>query len=575
MRRNVVRAATIGALATTLGFIGFLIARRPTSTASSPERPMAPETSGVSSAPISPERAALPATATSRINPELPTDSLPESTSGLVVRVVTPSGSPVADADIVHFSESGVQRLGRVDTEGTFPIPAHLGHQGAVQARKRGFWSEVAHLDDCASDMIELRVVPGGVIRGVVVDATGRAVTDGSIVMAWPDSLRAPTSRHTSVGLFGDPYVPTVATAGDGSFIFEDLDPRPRYSLAAGGAGRLTPAVVTGLVVDGDPVQLRLSALYGVRCRLADATGGPVRSSRQATADARVTMQLVRAAPGVQKVPHWLAALSGLVPPAAHSEPYEALMLYSAESHPEVVGPIRCSVNLPGYLPLEIELFAPPVSSTLTEARIELTPTESRRGSIVVQLDSPQVAGSIHARAQQSLLQLHLALGTGAERASYDLDGASVGEYRIDDVPVGDYVARVASRVSSFVWPPVEENPVRIRVEETECARIVVDASPLGCLRLELTDEMGLAYSGPAVVVILPAAGTATTSEFFNELRELDFDRAPYSIGALLPGAYRVGFRFPKARPSEEGNVEVAVTCGTEVRKQFVLSVDH
>ncbi len=491
----------------------------------------------------------------------------------VTVHVVDMGSDAVEDAEIVHFADQGFSIVGRTDAAGALSLPPGVGEAGAVQARKAGYWSEVGLLELRESNVVELRLLRGGTIRGFVRDSAGGPASAEVAVLLWPDSLRSPSSQSVLTGLVGGPYSRATPVSIDGSFVFSDLDPRQTYAMAAGGAGTLSSRAVEGVATDGPPVELEVSPLYGLRVRWVEPGGGPLRSSRQAAGAARVTLQLMGAHPHVEKTPQWLAGLSGLVSLNSSDELYDAVMLYVTRDESHNLGPIRCQVNLPDYAPLSVDLYAWPVQPRLAEEWIELTPISSARGGISVQFEAGGAIAGCRARRLQSAFQLHLASVYNGDRLTYDLEGAIGAESRVDGVPVGEYVARISSRVGFFVWPPQNEPPVNVGIMQDQYAALSVDVASLGSLRLELVDARGVTYTGPAVLVVLPVDSVAEDVGMSDRISELDFHQAPYCINGLTPGRYRVSFRLPKARPHpDDATVDAVVEAGAAVSKVFILS---
>lgn len=284
------------------------------------------------------------------------------------------SSNAIEDAEIVHLTDQGASILGRTNEAGALLLPPSVGGAGPVQARESGYWSEVCLLELRESNVVELRLIRGGTLRGFARDSAGEPACTEVAVLLWPDALRSPSSQSVLSGLVGGPHSRSTAVSIDGSFVFEELDPRQTYALAAGGAGKLSSRAVAGVATDGPPVELEVGSLYGLRVRWVEPGGGPLRSSRQAAGAARVTLQLMGSHPNVEKARQWLAGLSGLVPLHVWDEPYEAVILYVTRDELHNLGPIRRQVSLPDYATLSVDLHAWPVQSGLAEERIELTP---------------------------------------------------------------------------------------------------------------------------------------------------------------------------------------------------------
>jgi hypothetical protein len=165
----------------------------------------------------------------------------------------------------------------------------------------RGYRPEVVRDVDPRTRDLEIRLTPGGSIRGRVVLSGGRAAPPGVSVglQAIGLDVRSPGAR-----LF-------VMTAADGTFEADGLLDAP-YDLEAGGGTSGYLGVTAHAVAPGtDGVALRVVEGVDLGGMLVDAAGAPVAAQSLQADDG---MHIIAMRPYVQVGPDGLFRLRGLAP---------------------------------------------------------------------------------------------------------------------------------------------------------------------------------------------------------------------------------------------------------------------
>lgn len=191
--------------------------------------------------------------------------------------VIDDRGEPVADAVVLvapREREGAVRRVTSTDREGRFDVEGVATGETEVVVTAEGYRQarQVVALDgETLPEELEIRLVRGGVVRGVVLAPSGEPVAEVLVeaVLSEPGTSRPARYRTTS-------------SDGSGRFALEGLE-TGRWRLSAQTPG-LRRAVqehqVAGDDPGGDPVELRLGAGARVAGRALGVEGRPVAGVR-------------------------------------------------------------------------------------------------------------------------------------------------------------------------------------------------------------------------------------------------------------------------------------------------------
>lgn len=119
---------------------------------------------------------------------------------------------------------------------------------------------------------------PHSAIDGVVRWRDGRALEPPLTALAWLDGA-APSTGEVEAAIREGVSGAVLATEvePDGAFHFENADVGLRYSVTAGGPSGIVVELARRVRTGGDPLELELSAVYGVVVEVVAADGGPPR----------------------------------------------------------------------------------------------------------------------------------------------------------------------------------------------------------------------------------------------------------------------------------------------------------
>lgn len=470
---------------------------------------------------------------------------------GLELLVLDPDDQAVPNARIRYeHPDSGWQALGASDARGRFVWDAP--EPGRLQPSKPGFFGEYTIASDGggAGSKLRLRLHPEGVILGRIAIETLPSDPSSIVVVAFPSPMRAPQPGYLDRVLAGDARGAVAEVHPTGEFELRGLDPRMTYSIAAGGAGRVSKRVLEKVRPDEEPVVLALAYALGVRCLLRTADGHQLPESIDLDIGTSMRMINTDTNQGLGMMPTWLAPLLG-VPLEVGSDPFETLLVYLSDLPIGVTGPIEFSSNLLRYEPVHESFYARQFEGVLPVHTVVMEPQDgvpAGRGRLEVAVlgDASTLTGSHDARRGPALFLVD----DSGRQLQFRIHLDAMGECLLENVPVGRYEGHMAMPIGGLAWQPIVAEGRWIEILEGETpTRVEWGGAPAGGLRVAIQDQQGHPYNGPAVITMAALEGT---EDYFTQgWNELDFDRGPYSIGSLQPGPYKIAIRFPLAY--EEG----------------------
>ena len=197
-------------------------------------------------------------------------------------RVVDISGGPVAGAFVELTPIAGILEpvpergfAAITGTDGRFEASAEDGVY-VLSARHPDYVSGAERVEiRGAAPEIEIALIPGGVIEGVVVDArSGEPVAGAAVTFGRSALLRIPGAPRQSESIDRG----AVTADGRGAFRITGLEPGV-ISLRAAGAGRVSRepvAVSMGIAESRSGVEIHVDAGFHIRGVVKSSTGAPV-----------------------------------------------------------------------------------------------------------------------------------------------------------------------------------------------------------------------------------------------------------------------------------------------------------
>lgn len=546
-------AATLGLLvvATAVALMGLRVkpgpaAIRPDPTAAGPRRiaPAVPE--------VQPD-------AEGRSSP--PSD-LSAAIRGNWLKLIVQSGSlaPLQGAAAYEVREGDtVARLGSTNAGGEMFLAKPTAAPTRFVIRAPGYCPGAVTVPIPAPDELLVVLDKGLSLSGQV---TGRAEwgLEGLIVLAW-EAGQSPTPARASRALSGDPRCASALTDSEGRFTIEGLRTTERYEVTAAGNGLFAPNIVAASpaeevlipVLPGFAGLVELVEQDGSALTCPDNVNGrgPTWMARE---DALESLSSLNPAVVLGGIPHELCS---------SRRRYSMLLLYCADRSHAEVGPVEYAVTVPGYAPVDCELWLPRLHEQVQVLRIPVTSESRCKGTLEI---------SFVSQPPRSALDLELMTGMGQVQLMERRKGGrrfSIGIWDwLDDVqtipglPCGEYDLRFALLPSFDSIPQSTEPPLRVLISEGLVAQAVLDLSTLGSLEIIAVDRRGQPFTGRATFRL--RRRTPPSENFVG------FHRGPYIIPGLLAGEYEV------CPTGEVASVELAtqrvfILEGTQVHTKVYL----
>lgn len=485
-------------------------------------------------------------------------------------KVTDTDGTPLPAADVA-LVDADDHEIARVATgaDGAFEAPDSKLSAVSVVARAAAHQRRVVVLD---------RSGPGVAAAPVVVALEKAAAIVGRVRMADgsvpPRPVRVMVRRPLDLppqrwsyrdccdaALADDLRVRTATTDSSGAFKIDGLPPGLWCDLEAAGRG-LGTGMRNGTVsheaqAGGDPVEIIVSPLYAFEVRVRGPDGAELPRSRP-----------FKSIPGyinwtgpypLQTVyghGHPALGWTGL-PDADFHDPFHVLVARALDVDDARVGPYRVDVHVPGYAPVSVEMWAvPAVPGPIACQEIRLGPALTEFGSLRVRIDDggtgfvAALAGNAAVDGSMRFAQLKLTpdpvrrtVESGVGLLSVSLLDAKDGVVEVEDVPAGDYVAKLELQAAAR---SVTDRTYDVRVDAHEVRDVVVNVFEWSGLRFDLDvgGEPKAPYLGTLEVTL-----QAPDAKWPTQWR---LKRPPFVIAGVRPGTYDVTIKNPTfvAEPS-------------------------
>jgi hypothetical protein len=394
------------------------------------------------------------------------------------------------------------------------------------------------HLDDSPREAVATVEAPvqaeaeipwiTGRIEGRVLRRDGSPAAAGTVVIArGPDEIAEDTD-------FG--RRPTAVTDAEGRFALEGLASGESYLLEAAGNGAIstqpTPPVREGTT----GVRIDVSLLYGIAVELREAGGTPLRTAHGLNDPAVRTSSVALVADrpllifvGVDLAPYrW--------------KPQSRLFLFTSPkaTEPSSLERVPLRFNMAGYAPSDVAFDALPILPAIPQHVVELQSTASGWGVIVVAFEDARDPTPDGPRIKPFRLLISSASGPQAE---IELP-RDPGPKRLSGIPFARYRVSVLNALDQQVFPKIGSGAPPLDVGASP-ATLSVPLAETSALEIQVRESQERPYEGRASFSLARGTLTEDGRSLVGATTSVTFDRAPYVLGALLPGHYALFVQEP------------------------------
>lgn len=477
-------------------------------------------------------------------------------TGELSILVLDEFDRPVAGAEVIDPGDSTI--LATTDIEGSASCAMDPEAVGGLLVSARAFVpQEIDSLEVSRAlglaEILEVRLRRGLRLGGHVVVAGGGPPSAGTPVVAWPaqfppseTSLRLALAAARAMardpmafdGLPGDvsqgevPVQPAAAagpvvtlTDSFGAFEFPEVIHEGLYSLTAGGPGYVARRRVVVRAEWQQPVEIKLLNHYSLAIQMTDETGAPVSIPEHTPMGAHPTIAIRSDADWDFGTHGWMERVLldiGLLEARRSGQWVLELVSNSAL---ESVGPVHFNAIAPGYNKNSTQLAIPNTKHGLAHATVPLVSASVATGALDVVLDGWTEATQDLNPIEDLLMKLLLIEDGTAHVETFYLTDFPEDHALLEGVPLGTYKVQLyLSGPFGYLESP---EPVVIGAEP---GRIQFDLTQFGSLAIDLTDELGLGFTGKAELILQRVDYPA--GQMFV------FEAPPYRVAFLKPGSY-------------------------------------
>ncbi len=475
--------------------------------------------------------------------------------------VKDPVGGLIQGAKVHLQTNRETGLLGETNITGEVVARLTRRPSSVILVRSLGYqpsWTTLVNEGDWPSNLSIQLEYDGHIAGAVLQDGGARGVESGIQVAAWPDGF-SPTRSQLSEVLSGR-FVPGIShtqTLEGGAFVLDGLDPSQRYSLSAGGKGKLarfsnlsTPPVQS-VLPSNIPVEILVDSLYGVRIRLRGAGGATLRTSPRVHGGG-TTWEMSEAViddtvKDVSSAAMHLALLgiseinSLRVGPEGSTPWGDRIVLFRSEFARDRLGPLLYSVSAAGYQPVWTEFDLPSLENGLSSLQIELAPNVDEWGKVrILCSDSGGALFSPVKSSSQWFGKLTLNHESGS-RYEVAVHTPDAGGEVIDGVPCGEYNVRFVTRAGTHYHPKSLNSPWKVSVQSSQAITdIDIPLEGLSGVVLEPFDETGAPFTGQVTLNLTRDIGLSQGRVSHSAF----FPRPPYVFNGLNPGEWELSSIF-------------------------------
>ncbi len=399
----------------------------------------------------------------------------------------------------------------------------------------------------------------GGRVAGRVVGLGGDPVPEATVV-AFPRSLRELGYMQPLEQLLLHPEVGSTQSDLDGSFVISGIAASSQAYVLAGRNGWVQPQGYRLVDVGVTDLVLELLPGYGVRVRFVDSEGRPVvAESRVSGPGVGLHARALDPAYRPHMGPRFFAA------PPDDEAAFHADYCFLGTDLIDASGPrIHLSGEIPGFVPFESIVLAPPLQDELpaVDVRLERAPVEL--GFIVVALEN---LGERRFSSAQLGGHGSLELESAGIRHKTTVEFSPEGTCKVTGVPYGHYNCRLLLKPLELF----ESEPVVVDVRK-ESAVVSIPVSTTGSLEFLPETGAGHPYTKGLRLFLGVRLGPGRVSEAGGEVMGdmLRFSGPPYALPVVRGGAYVARVVEPA---SVVADVEISVDAGRHVRVPLVLEL--
>jgi hypothetical protein len=463
---------------------------------------------------------------------------------------------PVANASVRLKGDHDVVELARTDSDGVTTSDAWPSGRVSVITSAAGFAPESHALDERPLRDVVRLVREDQLLVGEVVDVAGGRVS-GAQVCCWP----AGTVLTPELWLHAaeDSRVCGATTDESGAFRLHLKGDSTQWQIAAAARGLIStpdPGVVRA---GASPHRLVVYPLFGGRLVFRDSDGGEVRASPRlkmrsrptATVEAKHARWVARDWPSLV-----LLGLAADTLPEARSWTSTELFVCTAPEIPLELGPIQIDKRAVGYEPFLAVASLPRVVDGLEDVVFPLERIEAKWCELLVAISGPcaQLGSSTNALPAATVTLRRLSDGT---EWGFAVDSLDDGTLEVGTMPADRYEYRWATtnRLHSS-----ELRSVDLSADSSGAHVLLMDASELACIELELLATKGPTYNGPLVLQVDRLVNGLSQDTHFASFRE-----SPYVLQGVPAGTYELRAKQPQTAAT--GSVtSVEVRAGQSAR---------
>jgi len=481
-------------------------------------------------------------------------------------------GIPDASVFAIDYSRRApsMKDLGRTDHDGRLQPDQVFSPPIWIAAKREGYVTGEVFIEEPVPSQIDLVLSQGRSLTGtVVIGSSGTPVGAGTRVLAWPSDYRIPPRDLAERAFARDPRCNCAVTDGNGRFTFAELPPEVPVSLVAGGPGYAMAVPVSGAVPGPEPVLLTVLPLYGAHVRLVEPDGQPIAYGTGLLPKASLPVKLSAANAQYVYQPSFSLDLCGLPEPPRYGSAASELYLFTSAEGAGRVGPLTYRVAFLGYEPVQRQFWATPLSEGLNEVAITLTPTQVPRATLLVHFENVPAEAKRIQFCQGGVGKLKVRSVESRELVEFAVMDYSEDSLTIPGIPQGIYTFSFVTYSAFFSFTGAEGTggDVLVGPGVTEWS---VDLGGTGLLEIELYRQDGTRYTGVSVMTI--TQGSAVSPMPMMRQNKVFFERAPYLIAGLPPGAVSVAVDTPRsAREAEVIGQAYEILPGATVTVPFAV----
>jgi hypothetical protein len=402
----------------------------------------------------------------------------------------------------------------------------------------------------------EIPRIPG-VIEGRVLRRDGSPAAPGTLVIARePDNLDEDLDRTQG---------PSATTDAGGRFVLEGLTAGASYSLSAVGNGTISTQPAPPVSEGTSGVRIDVSLLYGIAVDLREAGGTPLHTMHG------FSDQALRTSSGTLFPDRPLLGLVGVDLSPYRSAPGRRLFLYtsSTATEPASLERVPLKFRLVGYAPAEVAFDALPIVPAIPQHVVELQSTASGWSEIDVVFEDARDPTTNGPRIKPFRLLLSSSSGP---QAGIELP-RDLGPKRLLGIPFARYRVSLLNALDQQVFPTVGSPPPSFDVGARP-ATLSIPLAATSELEIQVRGREDRRYEGRASFSLARGGLTSDGRSLVGATVSVTFDRAPYVLGALLPGHYALFVQEPAGAVVEPASSNGLFDLEAGIAKTVTLSLN-